>query len=278
MRRKLYLALCCVGIVLALGIMPASVRMRMESAVGDAFTPFASFWGGIRDFHARLTADRENIFAENEEMRIALARGHYEIVRLKWLEQENRRMSELLGMAAEPAPELIAGKVVARDVSGWWRKIRLNIGSDHGVETGMPVVSGAGLVGRTAAVSARRCDVLLMLDPSFRVSARATGSGAFGIVRGRGLSERGELVCTMEYVARGAGLKPGDALVTSGLGGVFPPGIPIGRVSHVYAEESGLYQNADVAPSADFKRVDFVFVLVSTNAESRVLSAAGDGM
>jgi rod shape-determining protein MreC len=270
LRHKLYLALCCGVLIAVMAILPASVNRRMRWALGDVFSPFASFVHDVPGFVAGILRDRRRLLAENEKMAIELERIRHEMLHLRSLEEENRKLRDMLRLAEESPHELVPGRVVARNVSGWWRKVRLDIGREHGVEPDMPVVSGLGLVGRTASVSSRRSDVLLMIDPSFRISARIPASDAFGIVRGHGISSRDDHpLCLMEYVSRGARMRPGDEVVTSGLGGVYPPGIVVGRVRSVHVDQSGLYQKADILPATDFRSLDIVFVVLSGEGRQR---------
>jgi len=93
------------------------------------------------------------------------------------------------------------------------------------------------------------------------VSARVVRTGAFGVVSGRGVRANGQVLCRMEFINRNLPAVPGDEVVTSGLGGVFPPGLPIGYVEHVERAPSGLYEEADVLPRADLGRMRYAFVL-----------------
>jgi len=151
--------------------------------------------------------------------------------------------------------------VLARSRDGWWQIIRLNKGSSHGISENLAVVSMDGLVGKTVAVSRNTADVLLLSDPSCRVSSRLIRSGSFGIVSGRGPSWQGQVFCRMEFIHKNDEVQPGDEVVTSGLGGVFPPNIPIGYIDRVSMDTSGLYQRADVITRADLSSLRYVFVM-----------------
>ncbi|MGH9165546.1 MAG: rod shape-determining protein MreC, partial [Acidimicrobiales bacterium] len=124
--------------------------------------------------------------------------------------------------------------------------------------TGMPVVSGAGLVGRVVDVSTRRAAVLLISDPTSSVGVRLAGSGDVGVAtgRGRGSTLRIDLVEPLTKV------EPGEALVTSGLEqSAFPPGIPVGQVKAATTATGALQQDVTAQPVADLDRLSFVKVL-----------------
>lgn len=141
--------------------------------------------------------------------------------------------------------------------------VRLDQGITAGVKRDMPVVSGEGVVGRVVQATPRTADVLLLVDPSSKVSAKITRMDAFGIVRGQGVSLRGDPLCRMDFILKEADILPGDEVVTSGLGGVYPAGLVIGYVEKVYLDRSGLYQYADIVPAADLRALRFGFVITT---------------
>jgi rod shape-determining protein MreC len=125
----------------------------------------------------------------------------------------------------------------------------------------MAVVTPDGLVGKTVDVSLRTADVLLLSDPNCKVSARIARTGTFGLVSGTGPARDGAMLCRMEFINKDVPIRAGDQVLTSGLGGVFPPGLLVGYVDAVDLDESGLYQRADVVPRADLGRLTYVFVV-----------------
>lgn len=266
-KRKLYLAICCGIVIAVLMTLPASVTRRINSVFGNVFSPFTSFLSGAPSFILTRLQDRSKLIEQNTYLALELEQVRYELSRLKLMEEENRKLRDLLGLARLSAHQLVAGRVIGRNINGWWQKIRLDKGSDEGVEMDMPVIGDKGLVGRTASVFANTSDVLLMVDPSCGISARLSRLDTFGIVRGYGVSLRGDALCRMDFVSKGTQIKPGDEVVTSGLGGVYPPGLVIGYVKHAYMEPSGLYQYADILPATDFRSLDVVFVVLSRHQD-----------
>lgn len=261
MKRNLYLALCCGIIVAVVALSPAAVHRKIKSALGDVFSPFTYLLYRAPELMAGRLQSRSSLLAQTEELAIQLEAARYEIMRLRALDRENRELRELLEIGAHSTRELLPARVISRNTSGWWRKVQLDKGSRHGVKPDLAVVSARGLVGRVISVSAHRSDVLLLIDASCRVSAQTRETGAFGIVRGRGVSRRGEPLCRMEFISVGVPVRPGEEVISSGLGGVYPRDIVIGRVKDVHVDTSGLYQNSDIIPAADFGFLDFVFVV-----------------
>lgn len=179
---------------------------------------------------------------------------------LENLDLENQRLRQQLDFRDRQARRLIACQVVSRTISGWWQSIRLNKGTADGIGANRAVISSDGLVGRTVEVSAHTADVLLVSDPACKVSARVARTGSFGIVAGYGTNLKGYPVARMQFIHKDIPVRPGDAVVSSGLGGVFPKDILIGYIDEVRTEETGLYQYADLIPKAVVDLMDVVFV------------------
>jgi rod shape-determining protein MreC len=145
--------------------------------------------------------------------------------------------------------------------------VLLDRGRDHGVHPGMPVVTDQGLAGLVTASSARASKAMLLVDRQSAADGIAQRSRAQGIVRGR----RGEGL-EFEFAVRGSDVAPGDVVISSGLGGVFPKGLKIGEV--VSVEEPGdLLQKAVVKPAVDFGRLEGVFVMLWRSPTMELLYA-----
>lgn len=259
MSRKIYILIFCLLAILPV-VMPSAAGRRIKSVVEDTLAPFTLFLRGAADAlsgSCGLNGEDADVLALDLEL------ARYEIARLKMLEQENRKLREMLGLVEDSPLDLLPAKVIGRNVSGWWRKVQLDKGAGDGIEPGMSVVSGRGLVGRVVSASSFRSDVLLMIDPSCRVSARVSDSGSSGIVRGHRVSPGMEALCRMEFIERGSRIGQGDEVITSGLGGVFPQGLRIGTIRSVEVDPSGLYRNADIQPATDFRWLDVVFVVLA---------------
>ncbi len=187
------------------------------------------------------------------------------------LARDNRELRALLGFRAQAGLRTVACEVIARDDGyGWWQTVRLDKGYAAGIRKDMPVITPEGLVGRTTEVSDGACDVLLISDRNFQVSVRFEQEGSFGVMRGGGVALQGahslDVLCPpapgqVDFVRKELAIKAGEAVTTSGLGGVFPGGLTVGRVTRTYLDESGLYQHAEVAPAADLARLRYVLVV-----------------
>jgi rod shape-determining protein MreC len=148
--------------------------------------------------------------------------------------------------------------VVATSPSNFQLTVTIDKGSDHEVATGMPVVTGAGLVGRVVDVSKSRATVLLITDPSSNVGVRFQSSGEVGVAKGSGPRD----TLTVDLVDVETKIDEGEAVVTSGLQqSVFPPAVPVGRVRSARVPPGALQKEITVDPVVDLRRLEFVKVL-----------------
>ena len=147
-----------------------------------------------------------------------------------------------------------------RDPANWWRTVQSDLGSRDGVRENLPVITDDGLVGRVSSVSLTRSQVVLVGDPNCRVSALVENAARdMGVLIAGGALDTSLVELT--YLASSANLKPGQNVITSGLGGVFPKGIPIGQIVDARSIEYGLYTDARVKLNANLGSLEQVWVL-----------------
>jgi len=251
-------------VVLALLNLPASLSSGIKAMFRETARPLQSAVDGLvgAGRHFFTSVGRiPSLARENDQLRLEVARLQAERNQTRALEAENAELRRQLKFSPPPETEWIAAEVLARSRDGWWQTIRLNKGSGHGIAENMAVVSLDGLVGKTVAVSRNTADVLLLSDPACKVSARVLRTGSFGVVNGRGPSWSGQVFCRMEFIHKNDDIEPGDEVVASGLGGVFPANIPIGYIDRIATDHSGLFQQADVITHADLGNLRYVFVM-----------------
>lgn len=287
MRGKRYLLLIVAGILVLLVNLPMPASRRLKASIKENLVPFqnavSAFGGKLANFRDFLLNARGAI-TDRERLAEDIANLQQRLNDVSALEDENRRLRTLLDVSQTSSNRLVLCRVVARDdTSGWWQTVTLNRGSDAGIREDLPVVTTNGLIGRTTLVTKHSTDVLLLTDPGCKVSCRGSSSGTFGIVQGGGIGMLDganiELLapvepCRIDYVDMDSGITNGEMLVTSGLGGVFPAGIPVGSVSRLDMDTSALYLGADVLPAADIARLDDVFVMVPSTVLSDLVDEA----
>lgn len=176
------------------------------------------------------------------------------------MQRELTQAQALLQEQPWTAGRRLGASVISKGPSNAEWTVFLDKGSDAGVAVGMAVVAEAGLVGRVSTVSSSTSKVLLAIDPQHSVGARLTSSGDTGVLTGKG---QGDLA--FDLIGVTTTVVPGDPVVTSGYdGGIYPPGIPIGRVVSSLRSPDGLAQSASVAPYVDFNKLSLVLVLLDS--------------
>lgn len=177
-------------------------------------------------------------------------------------EQENVRLRKILQFEEKYKLESIVARVIAKDVSTDFRAIRINRGERSGVKRNMAVVTNEGIVGRVLRTTANTADVVSILDLLSAVDSIDERSRAHGVVEG--LTDD---TCEMRYTVRTDDIQPGDILVSSGLGLIFPKNVPVGVVSRVDRKQFGITQHVEVKPSVDFSKLEEVMVVVRAENE-----------
>ncbi|MEJ5238404.1 rod shape-determining protein MreC [Limisphaera sp. VF-2] len=253
------------GLSLALLSLPEEWAARFKVGWSALYLPLLGLAGAaqqaVPDATGMLLSRRE-LLRQNEQLRRENQQLRLEALQAAEWARENARLRRLLGWQ-EQSPwrdRLRLARVTLRDPTPWWRSLTIDLGSRHGVHTGLPVLTPEGLVGRTAEVGPFHARVVLVGDPNCRVSAQVlNGTGDTGLIIPAGPLDP-DLVL-LSYLPRAAVVRPGQGVVTSGLGGLFPKGIPIGTVVDVRPVENGLYLEARVKLAAPLHALHEVWVL-----------------
>jgi rod shape-determining protein MreC len=266
LKQKNYLALGAVVFVAVLLLsLPTRVTERLKLAVGTWFLPLF----GLASAGQHLPADlADSVLPRRELLRQidTLRRENQELrsqaVQSATIARENDQLRALFNWQKQSRWKLKLANVVMRDPANWWHTVQINLGSRDGITNDLSVISSAGcLVGRVSSVSYTKSQVVLIGDPNCRVSATVENSARdMGVIAPSGPVDTSLVELT--YLASSANLKPGQNVVTSGLGGVFPPGIPIGQIVDSRSVEFGLYTEARVKLSVNLGSLEQVWVLL----------------
>jgi rod shape-determining protein MreC len=229
-----------------------NVTAPLQTVLSDTTEPIAAWVNNLTDA-GDLSRENKELRAENERLTAELSRAREDSVELQSLR-------DLAAVRAQfPDDAFLTSSVIARDSSNARAMVAIDLGSGDGVSDGMIVVTeGRSLVGTVTKTFDDYAWVTLITDPKSAVSAMVQESRAEGVVAG---NYGGALV--MEFVGQGAPVKEGDFVVTSGLGGGYPPGIVIGRVASVDAPEQDLFQHVNVDHLASLSAIEHVLVLTS---------------
>jgi rod shape-determining protein MreC len=172
--------------------------------------------------------------------------------------QEAQRLRKLLSLSDDYHYNFIAARVIGREQAALSRTVLINKGSSDGLKSGMPVLAPPGLIGRLVDVSSHVSRVLLFIDENSNIDAIVQRNRTQGIISGAG--SRGLI---LKYISKTQDVKEGDVIVSSGMGGVFPKGMLIGRVIHVDRQDGGLFLKINVAPFTDFSKLEEILILSS---------------
>ncbi|MBV9411917.1 MAG: rod shape-determining protein MreC, partial [Acidimicrobiia bacterium] len=213
--------------------------------------PVSDFFGGLFRYG--------HLKAENARLRRTVADMKGKVNAATDAERERAELAALNKLTFADSLPAVAARVVATSPSNFQETVEIDRGLPAGIQKGMPVVTGAGLVGKVVAVSQERATVLLLTDPSFNVGIRLSSSGDVGVARGNGTRQP----LPVDLVDVGTKVTGGEVVVTSGLqGSVFPPGIPVGKVRSAKVQPGALQQDVTIDPLVDLNRLDFVKVLI----------------
>lgn len=185
---------------------------------------------------------------------------------IRWLRQENhryleahlqhQRLQRLLNFREQLPLDVVAAEVIGRNANSWTEIIYINRGTRDKVVKGLPVVTHEGLVGQVIYAAPTLSQVMLLTDFRSGVDALVQRSRASGVVTGRGRN-----VAELKFLPVGADVQPGDRLISSGMGGVFPKGLIIGEVREIQRNGSRA-QHIAIQPSVDFSHLEEVLVLL----------------
>ena len=231
-------------------------------AVSEMFVVFP------RTFSEWLTS-RHTLISENEALRRQVLILGSRILRQQEVEDENRRLRELLESSSEVEDRVLVARMLDLTIDPASSRATLDKGRHHGIRPGQSVIDAEGIIGQVEHAGPVSSAIILITDPSHALPVSHAATGFLTVAVGRGLN--GEL--DLSHVPRDVDIGVGDLLVSSGLGGRFPVGYPAGRVLRVDRSAGRSYARVRVRPIADFKRAREVLV-VQRSPEARADAGA----
>jgi len=265
LKKSHYIALGLVALlVLVVLNLPARTAARLKLAVGSLFLPLFGLASASQQAVSKAgdtITPRSELERQNEALRRERDQLRAEALQYAELAKENERLRNALKWQSRAPWKTKLAHVVLRDPANWWRTVQIDVGSRDGVRENMAVLTPEGLVGRVQFVSLTRSQVVLVGDPNCKVSARVNNpTRDDGIIGASGPFDASLVEFT--HLERNANVKAGQEVVTSGNGGVFTNGIPIGKIVDVRPAEFGLYLEARVKLNANLAGLDEVFVMM----------------
>lgn len=231
-----------------------SPLIAAQSWLSQRYLAFSDFFNSPLDM---ATLSSENLRLENE---VAMLQS--EVVSL----QENLAQADILYALLDfartnPDHEYVAATVVGREISPYLQYVIIDKGSNDGLRHGMPVVTQQGLVGRIDALISNAARIQLITDANSAVNIKLQTAQVEGLVRG---SVTGEI--SLDMVPVGTEVQLGDVIMTSGLGGTYPPNIFVGQVLTMQSKQNVLFQTGSVEPVVDFSTLSAVLVITNFEA------------
>lgn len=266
--KKTIVVAVAIALVVLNGVVFSFNYIRKSSFQTAAVQTVLFFIGPLQESVTRTVRFAEDIWIhyfflvstarENENLRRKLALVEQQINSCHEISLANARLKQLLNFKSSTDCDMVAAEVVAMDPSPWYRTVIINKGVIDGVEKGFPVVVPEGIVGKVIGVSGNYAKVQLIIDRNSATDAMDQRTRARGILDGLSSQE-----CSFEYALRKLDISVGDVVITSGFDGIFPKGLPIGRISKVIRRNSGIFQEIKVTPYVDFDKLEEVLVILN---------------
>ncbi|MEW5939270.1 MAG: rod shape-determining protein MreC [Chloroflexota bacterium] len=245
-------------LALALGGYFSSASNWFTGFFVDVQSWFSTRFVAVQDF---LTAPRDivSLRQRNVELENEVSRLQAQVIELQQRVADTERLAALVDFSrANPESSYKAAAVIGRDPSPFLHYVIIDRGSNDGIQRGMPVVTEKGLVGRVDAVIADAARVQLITDPGSSVNVRLQTLSVEAVLIG---SVTGDL--SLDLLPQDVALQEGEVILTSGLGGGYPPDLIVGQVTNIRRREADLFQQAFVQPVEDFSRLDIVLVITN---------------
>jgi len=245
-------------VALALGGYFSSASNVFTGSLVNIQSWFATRFTAVQDF---LTAPRDmaSLQQRNTELESEVSDLQAQVIQLQQQVGETQVLAALVDFAqANPENSYRAAAVIGRDPSPFLHYVIINRGSNDGIRRGMPVVTNQGLVGRIDAVIADAARVQLITDPASTVNVRLQNAEEDATLGG---SVSGDVA--LDFIPQDANVQAGDLVLTSGLGGGYPPDLIVGQVLNPRKRDFDLFQQATVQPVVDFNSLEIVLVIVN---------------
>ena len=264
-KNKKNIVLVSAILLFSLALMTLNVKQEngvrfLDTISGVILAPFLSFFtqtiqtvsDGINHYVLLVDVARQNDQLKLEIQRLINEKNQT----IEYLSSQ-KRLSKLLAYEVESGKKSLVASVIGRDATQWSKVVVINKGLLDGVEEHFPVVTDTGVIGQVIHAGINTSKVLLIVDGRSAVDALFQDSRVSGVVVGKGDDE-----CQLKFVPNTADVKTGDLVLSSGLGGIFPKGLIIGRISQITKKKDGLFQEITLTPGSDLSRLEEVLVLL----------------
>jgi len=206
-----------------------------------------------------------NVQKKNDELFTELNRMHFLVNQLEEAKIENQRLRKMLEFKDESPFEIIAAQIISTDATSYGRTIRVNVGKRNRVELDNAVISYNGIIGKVISTLDNYSDVMLITDTNSAIDVLSQRTRARGIARG---SINEPMKLSLDFVSREEDIQEGDQIVTSGIGGIWPKGLLVGKVTKVEKGDEFLFKLIEIEPSTDFSKLEELFIIAKADSTS----------
>lgn len=211
-------------------------------------------------------SSKEDLVNENTALKSQILILRSNNLQLEKLRQENQRLRALLGSPLIRDERKMVAQIMAVNHDPYSKIVMIDKGYTDGVYKGQPVINEKGVVGQVVNISAHNSWVLLIIDNTHEIPVQVVRNDIRTIASGDGLNQELEL----EYIPSSVDLQKGDMLVTSGLGGIFPEGYPVGYIDYIDFDNHRAFGDVKLIPSVDFNRLRYVLLVWASESEPKV--------
>ncbi|HTG82685.1 MAG TPA: rod shape-determining protein MreC [Geobacteraceae bacterium] len=262
-----YRVYVAVGVVLLAAFVFYSLNLKnkehanaFESGVLNLMAPVAGVVAGMNRGVTGVWSDYVDLLEvrkENKQLRESVRILNSRLLDAGEAILANERLRKLLELKTSLRAPSLAASVIGEDDSPWFKTIVIDRGTADGLREGLPVVASDGVVGQLVKVTAGSSRVLLLTDHASGIAGAVQRSRARGVVKGMGGGR-----CSLDFTLREEDVKVGDTVITSGIGGVFPKGLPVGEVTMVKKGGAGIFQTVELRPRVNIPRLEEVLVIL----------------
>ncbi len=212
----------------------------------------------IRDTWNRYIA-LQGVYEQNLQLQQEVEQLTAQVSQLREQMIVSEQLAQMMDFQKQATMETVAARVIGRNATNWYRAIIIDKGREHGIQKEMGVVTSTGVVGRVVNVNPSTAVVLLLMDPNVAIAGMIQRSRDEGIVQG---TTQG--LVRMKYLPPLSTVEVGDMVVTSGLTGDYPRGLPIGRIHRLEKGDAELFQSTEIHPMVDFSKIEGVLVVTES--------------
>lgn len=266
-RHKAIIAFICFFLfcVISLSVQSSTFTLSVEGVGSALAMPFQKSYHLVQNSVHKLWAG----FTELSEVREELKSTREQLTKyestsedIEEIKLENKRLRRLLALIPKMEYESITAEIISKDPDNWYRTIIINKGRIHGVEINMPVVAFNGeekaVVGKVIEVNRSISRIIPIISPDMKLGVTVQSTRNPGLMEGYSSNSK---FCVVDYINKSAKLTYGEKIITSGQGGVFPPGLAVGKVTKTQVLKSSAFQKAVVEPYIDYDQISEVFII-----------------